>query len=179
MHLFHWLRSSLLSNHIICHIMKSTKFIIAALLPAALWLGSCDDDSVDSTNLGRTVEFPEMSERERGYSNGEIFGNSLVAINDTIQSARDKGVLETPVFCGMLTPPFSKIQRPYELYTENADDELWMEGFREGIEETADLATDSELHDKIMKILEKVSFSDIDNYDNAMLALQLEELLNK
>ncbi len=159
--------------------MKYTKFLIAMMLPASLWLGSCDDDSVDSTNLGRTLEFPEMSEHERGLANGETFGNALVTICDSIQSARDKDVLETPVFCGMLTPPFSKIQRPYELYLENVSDSLWMAGFREGIEAKADIDEDSPKHEKIMEVLEKVTFSDIDNYDNAMLALQLEELIKK
>lgn len=159
--------------------MKYTKFFIAALLPAALWLGSCNDDDVDSTNLGSTLEFPEMSEHERGLSNGQTFGSALVTICDSIQSARNNDVLESPVFCGMLTPPFSKIQRPYELYLENASDSLWMGGFREGIKETADIAEDASVHEKIMEVLEKVKFSDIDNYDNAMLALQLEELLKK
>ncbi len=159
--------------------MKFTKIIFAALLPLSFGLVSCDDDAVDSTNLGRTVEFPEMSERERGFANGEIFGKSLNSICDTISSARDKDVLSSPVFNGMLTPPYSKIQRPYELYTENKSDSLWMVGFNEGLDETASAAADEDLQAKIMNVLSMVLFDDIDSNDNAMLALQLEELLKK
>lgn len=152
---------------------------MVAFLPAALWLGSCDDDTVDSSNLGRPVEFPEMSERERGFANGEIFGKSLNSICDTISSAREKDVLDSPVFNGMLTPPYSKIQRPYELYTENKSDSLWMVGFNEALDEMSSAATDEELQAKIMNVLSMVLFDDIDSNDNAMLALQLEELLKK
>ena len=159
--------------------MKNTKFFIAALLPAALWLGSCGDETVDNASLGRTLEFPEMSEHERGYANGEIFGNSLIALSDTIRSAKEKGVFETSVFYGMMTPPFSKIQRPYELYNQNVEDSLWLAGFKEGVEATAGLSADSEIHGKIMKeVLAEVSFSDLANCDLVNLSGRLEELLD-
>ncbi|MCQ2225223.1 MAG: hypothetical protein MJZ14_05805 [Paludibacteraceae bacterium] len=157
--------------------MKSTKFIIAALLPAALWLGSCGDDYVDNSDLGRTLEFPEMSEHERGMANGEVFGSALLSLCDSIKSARHKEVLESPVFSGMITPPLSKLQRPYELYVQNENDSLWVDGFKEGVHETASIKKSSSLHGKIMNVMSQVNFEDIDKWDNALLAMQIEELL--
>ena len=161
--------------------MKFTKFIIAAILPLPIYVSSCgDEETVDSTNLGRTVEFPEMSAQERGYSNGEIFGKSLLAICDSVVSAQDKKIpTNSPVFSGMLTAPFSHLQRPYVLSLENKSDDLWMKGFKEGVQVSAGTVVDADSFDQIMDALTNVSFSDIDNSNNAGMALQINEVMTR
>lgn len=161
--------------------MKFTKLIIAAVLPVSICVCSCDDEeSVDSTNLGRTVEFPEMSAEERGYNNGEIFGKSLLAICDTINSATTKEIpTDSPIFSGMLTSPYSKLQRPYVLLQDNKSDSLWMTGFKNGLNATAGVKADSDSYDMIMEALTKVSFEEIDASYNAKMALQIGSLMAK
>lgn len=157
--------------------MRITRFIIAALLPVSLWVSSCNDEDVDNT-LGRTIEFPEMSEQERGKTNGEMFGNSLMAMCDTIKSARSKDLLNSPVFCGMLTSPLSKAQRPYELYKENQSDSLWMVGFNEGLQQTASVSKGTAAYSKVVELMEKIDFADIDKFDNSRYCLQIEESMS-
>lgn len=161
--------------------MKFTKLIIAAVLPVSLFVTSCgDEESVDSTNLGRTVEFPEMSAQERGYNNGETLGEAMLSICDTIASATSKKIPEnSPIFLGMLTSPYSKAQLPYTLYTSNISDSLWMKGFKDGLNESAGVAVDSETYDLLMDALSKVKFDDIDYSYNANLALQIGDLIKK
>lgn len=159
--------------------MKFTKLIIAAVLPVSLFVTSCgDEESVDSTNLGRTVEFPEMSAQERGYNNGEIFGKSLLAICDSVVSATQREIpTNSPIFSGMLTAPYSHLQRPYTLSLENKSDDLWMKGFKEGVQASAGIQVGADSFDLIMDALTNVKFSDIDDPNNAGMALQINEVM--
>ncbi len=161
--------------------MKFTKLIIAAILPVSICVCSCDDEeSVDSTNLGRTVEFPEMSAQERGYNNGEILGKALLSMCDTIASMKAKNIpSDSPIFAGMLTSPYSKLQRPYVLYQENKADSLWMLGFKEGFGTLAGVVADSESYNMIFEALEKVNFDTIDYPYNSNLALQMGDIIAK
>lgn len=155
--------------------MKITKFLAAAVLPVSLCLFSCEDEITDSSELGREVELPEMSAQERGYNNGEILAKALHSMVDTIYSAEKKEVVSDPIFSGMLTSPFSKTQRPYELMVENTEDSLWMKGFDEGLHENA--LIDDISYITLMKVLGQVDYSDIDNPDNCLLALQIRDLV--
>lgn len=155
--------------------MKITKFLAVAVLPVSLCFFSCEDDITDSSELGRKVDFPEMSEEERGHSNGEILANALHSMVDTIQSAQKKEVLDDPIFLGMLTSPYSKTQRPYELMVENANDSLWMKGFEEGLLDVVDI--DDVTYISLMKVLAEVDYDKLDNPDNARFALRINDIV--
>lgn len=155
--------------------MKITKLLISAIVPFSLWLSSCDEGIDDAFELGRKVDWPEMSAEERGASNGEILAKALHSICDTVASAKKKELTEDPIFSGMVTSPLSKAQRPYELSVENAKDTLWMRGFNTSLNE--DLKLSETKYNDLMKILAMINFEDIDIATNAKLSLQINDLL--
>ncbi len=156
--------------------MKITKFLAAAVLPVSLCLFSCEDEITDSSELGREVELPEMSAQERGFNNGETLADALRSMVDTVVSAEKKEVLEDPIFSGMLTSPFSKTQRPYELMVENAKDSLWMTGFEEGLFGKVNL--DDASYASLITIFSQVKYDDLDDPKNAKFALQIRDLVS-
>ncbi|MBR5694770.1 MAG: hypothetical protein IKX43_00850 [Paludibacteraceae bacterium] len=161
--------------------MKITKIIISAVLPFSLALNSCDKGIEDSYELGRKVDWPEMSAEERGLSNGETLAKALYSICDSVASAKGKNLSasgnlsDEPIFRGMLTSPLSKTQRPFELSTQNETDSLWMRGFKAGLNET--LKLDEKNYTELMKLLAQINYADIDCNANAQRCTEINDLL--
>ncbi len=167
--------------------MKITKCFLVALLPLSLGLYSCGDDTANAYELGREVPFPEMTAEERGTSNGDTLAQALFSICDTVSSAKkmelispddnmgNQDLSRMAIFNGMLTPPLSKAQRPYELSVENANDSLWMRGFKSSLD--AKLKLSAEKYASLMGILSEIDYADIDNSKNARLCMQIDQML--
>lgn len=163
--------------------MKITKLFIIAVLPLSLGLFSCGDDNVNAYELGRTVDFPEMTAEARGKSNGETLAKALFSIRDTIASAQQKNLVPVdentgeqllwnePIFRGMLTSPLSVAQRPYELSIENQNDSLWMKGFNTSL--SATLNVGAEKLATVLKDLSQIDYADIDATENARLCMEI------
>ena len=167
--------------------MKITKYFLVALVPLSLGLQSCGDDTANAYELGREVEFPEMTAEERGTNNGVILAKALFSICDTVASAQKKELVSssaltgeqnlsrTAIFNGMLTSPLSKTQRPYELSVEYANDSLWMRGFKTALDE--ELKLSEAKYTDLMKILAQINYADIDDSDNARRCLEINRLM--
>lgn len=167
--------------------MKITKFFIIALLPISLGLFSCGDDDVNAYELGRAVDFPEMSAEERGTNNGDTLAKALLSIRDTVASAQRKNLApidaltgeqrlwDEPIFRGMLTSPLSMAQRPYELSVEYANDSLWMRGFNNSL--NANLKLSADKLTSVMRSLSLIDYTDIDVAENARLCLDIVKFL--
>ncbi|MCR5498727.1 MAG: hypothetical protein K6F48_12915 [Paludibacteraceae bacterium] len=163
--------------------MKITKLFIIAVLPLSLGLFSCGDDNVNAYELGRTVDFPEMTAEARGTSNGETLAKALFSIRDTVVSAQKKNLVpvdentgeqklwDEPIFRGMLTSPLSLSQRPYELSIENQNDSLWMRGFNASL--NANLKLSADKFTAVMKDLSQIDYTDIDSNENARLCMEI------
>lgn len=151
--------------------MKNLIFFTALLLAGSSLLSSCDDGKEVENEMSMEHPMPTSDQQQLGFVQGEVFGNGLLAIKDTVnvacQSAAKGFPFDTLTFKGMISPPISVGQRAFEMYTSKKADSVnfgeWKRGFFKAGMEKIGISDSS----KMEKIIEFYSLMDTDGIINS------------
>lgn len=158
--------------------------IFAGAMLLGLALASCDKDGTHVEIEDEDVPKPLNPDlKSQGLKSGELFGNGVMAIKDTVatayESARKGFPYDTLAFIKMITPALADCQWPFEQYKKAASTDStfqeWEAGFME--KSTEQTRVDRLTISAMLNKYKMINMSDLTDRENIQKAFDIAKLL--